>query len=74
MGRRGRADDAGATERMQRTGKIDAPTTWREGDTVGYSSRGLGVSGRPLRFDCPGEMAVITLRRGQRRKLGESHP
>src|ERR1700720_2426507 len=26
IGRRGRADDAGARERMQRTGKIDAPT------------------------------------------------
>lgn len=37
---------------------------WREGEMVGYTSRGLGVSGRPLRFNCPGEMTIITLRRG----------
>lgn len=37
---------------------------WREGQTVGYTSRGLGVSGRPQRFNCPGEITLITLRRG----------
>jgi len=37
---------------------------WRAGRTVGYTSRGLGVSGRPQRFNCPGEITIITLRRG----------
>ena len=36
---------------------------WRHGDMVGYTSSGVGVSGIPVRFNCPGEMAVITLRR-----------
>jgi predicted MPP superfamily phosphohydrolase len=29
---------------------------------VGYTSRGLGVSDVPLRFNCRGEIVVITLR------------
>jgi len=28
----------------------------------GFTSRGVGASGAPLRFNCPGEIAVITLR------------
>lgn len=36
---------------------------WRSGRMIGYTSRGLGISGAPLRFNCPGEMTVITLRR-----------
>ncbi len=30
---------------------------------AGYTNRGLGVSDVPLRFNCRGEVAVITLRR-----------
>jgi hypothetical protein len=30
---------------------------------IGYTSRGLGVGGVPLRFNCQGEVSVITLRR-----------
>jgi uncharacterized protein len=30
---------------------------------TGYTNRGIGVSGPPLRFNCCGEAAVITLRR-----------
>lgn len=37
---------------------------WRWGEMSGYTSRGLGVSGPPLRFNCKGEAAVITLRSG----------
>jgi predicted MPP superfamily phosphohydrolase len=36
---------------------------WRWGDMIGYTTTGLGVSGPPLRFNCPGEAALITLRR-----------
>jgi predicted MPP superfamily phosphohydrolase len=31
---------------------------------IGYTSNGLGVGEVPLRFNCRGELAVITLRRG----------
>jgi predicted MPP superfamily phosphohydrolase len=37
---------------------------WRDGATVGYKSRGLGVSGPLVRFNCPGEATLVTLRRG----------
>jgi predicted MPP superfamily phosphohydrolase len=36
---------------------------WREGPMTGYTSRGLGVSEPTLRFNCPGEMTLLTLRR-----------
>ena len=36
---------------------------WREGRMVGYTSRGLGVSDLPMRFNTRGEAVVITLRR-----------
>jgi predicted MPP superfamily phosphohydrolase len=36
---------------------------WRWDDMTGYTTTGLGVSGPPLRFYCPGEAALITLRR-----------
>jgi predicted MPP superfamily phosphohydrolase len=37
---------------------------WRDGAMLGYTSRGLGVSGPALRFNCPSEVTLITLRRG----------
>jgi predicted MPP superfamily phosphohydrolase len=39
---------------------------WREGTMVGYTSRGLGVSGVPLRFNSRGEISLITLRQERR--------
>lgn len=36
---------------------------WRVGRMIGYTSRGLGTSGVPLRYNCQGEMSIITLRR-----------
>lgn len=36
---------------------------WRQGNMIGYTNRGLGVAGLPLRFNTRGEAAVITLRR-----------
>jgi hypothetical protein len=37
--------------------------TWSEGKMIGYTSCGLGVGDVPLRFNCRGEVTVITLRR-----------
>ncbi len=36
---------------------------WRYQGMWGYTSRGVGASGLPLRFNCAGEVTVITLRR-----------
>jgi hypothetical protein len=36
---------------------------WRHQFMQGYTSRGLGPSGVPLRFNCPGEITLITLRK-----------
>ncbi len=37
---------------------------WRLGRLQGYTSRGTGVGGLALRYNCSGEVARITLRRG----------
>jgi predicted MPP superfamily phosphohydrolase len=39
-----------------------ASGVWREGAMVGYTSPGLGVAPPPVRFNCRGGAAVITLR------------
>jgi len=36
---------------------------WTKDTMTGYTSRGLGVGDVPLRFNCRGEVSVITLRR-----------
>ncbi len=36
---------------------------WLHGDMLGYTSNGAGVSGIPIRFNCPPEVTLITLRR-----------
>lgn len=36
---------------------------WRHGDMIGYTSNGAGVATLPLRYNCPPEVALITLRR-----------
>lgn len=43
--------------------RFGADGEWRDGAMIGYTSRGLGTSGAPLRYNCPGEITVITLRR-----------
>jgi predicted MPP superfamily phosphohydrolase len=35
---------------------------WTLGDMKGYTSRGAGVSGIPVRFNCRGEVTIFTLR------------
>lgn len=34
---------------------------WKIGNMTGYTSSGAGVSGMPVRFNCPGEVTLITL-------------
>ncbi|NPD45598.1 MULTISPECIES: metallophosphoesterase [unclassified Lentimicrobium] len=36
---------------------------WKMGKMQGFTSKGCGVSGVPLRFNCPGEITVFTLRK-----------
>ena len=36
---------------------------WRHGQMQGYTSTGVGVSALPVRFNCRGEVVLITLRR-----------
>jgi uncharacterized protein len=43
--------------------RFGAQGEWRAGKMIGYTSSGLGVGEVPLRFNCQGEIAVITLRR-----------
>jgi uncharacterized protein len=47
--------------RLTRCGHA-ASGLWREGSMAGYTSRGLGTSNPPLRYNCPGELTLITLR------------
>ncbi len=35
---------------------------WQAESMTGYTSRGAGVSGLPVRYNCPGEVTVFTLR------------
>jgi len=43
--------------------RFAADGEWRIDGMIGYTSRGLGISGVPLRFNCHGEMSILTLRR-----------
>jgi predicted MPP superfamily phosphohydrolase len=38
---------------------------WRIGDMTGHTSRGIGASCVPLRYNCPPEIALITLKSAQ---------
>jgi predicted MPP superfamily phosphohydrolase len=52
--------------------RFTAAGEWRYKNMVGYTSRGAGASGVPIRFNCPGEIALITLRRSA--KESSPHP
>ena len=45
-----------------RAPRFTAAGTWRFREMIGYTSKGAGASGVPLRFNCPGEISLITLR------------
>lgn len=44
-------------------GRRRARGLWRDGSLVGYTSRGAGTAGLPVRYFCPGEIVLLTLRR-----------
>ncbi len=45
-----------------RAPRFTAAGRWHYKGIEGYTSRGVGASGVPLRFNCPGEISLITLR------------
>jgi len=46
-----------------RAPRFTANGNWQYKEMMGYTSQGVGASGVPLRFNCPGEVSLITLRR-----------
>jgi len=46
-----------------RAPRFTANGNWQYQKMMGYTSRGVGASGVPLRFNCPGEISLITLRK-----------
>jgi uncharacterized protein len=47
-----------------RAPRFTAMGCWHYRGMTGYTSRGAGASGVPLRFNCPGEITLLTLYRG----------
>jgi len=47
----------------QAEGKEFISGFWKWGNMLGYTSKGCGVSGVPLRFNCPGEITVFSLKK-----------
>jgi len=45
-----------------RAPRFTASGVWQYDGMTGYTSRGVGASSIPLRFNCPGEISLITLR------------
>lgn len=45
-----------------RAPRYTAEGRWLVKGMQGYTNRGVGASGVPLRFNCPGEITIITLR------------
>jgi len=46
-----------------RAPRYTASGSWNFRGMTGYTSRGAGASSVPLRFNCPGEISIITLRK-----------
>lgn len=49
-----------------RAPRFSAAGRWCYGKMAGYTSRGVGTSGIPLRFNCSAEIAIVTLRKRER--------
>jgi len=45
-----------------RAPRFTAEGVWRYRSMIGYTSRGAGASSVPVRFNCPGEITLITLK------------
>ncbi len=58
-----RLPDRGPIFTNCRAPRFTAAGKWQFGLMHGYTSQGAGASGTPLRFNCPGEISKITLRR-----------
>lgn len=54
----------GALLTNSRAPRFTAAGRWQYQGMTGYTSRGAGASGIPLRFNCPGEISLLTLRKG----------
>ena len=53
----------GALLTNSRAPRFTASGSWHYQGMAGYTSRGAGASGVPLRFNCPGEITLLTLRK-----------
>jgi uncharacterized protein len=60
----------GALFTNSRAPRFTASGSWQYRGMTGYTSRGAGVSGIPLRFNCPGEISLLTLRKGKMQDEG----
>jgi len=54
----------GALSKNARCTREQSMGKWRAGSMQGYTSTGLGTTDVPVRFCCPPEATIITLRRG----------
>lgn len=56
-----------------RAPRFTASGPWRYREMQGYTSRGAGASGAPLRFNCPGEITILTLRSSHAHRADDLH-
>lgn len=61
-----RLPDGGPILTNSRAPRYTADGRWLYREMTGYTSRGAGASGVPLRFNCPGEITLITLSKGRK--------
>ena len=54
--------------------RFTASGLWQFQKMLGYTSRGAGASSIPLRFNCPGEISLITLRKDKQTAIDIDSP